>query len=182
MSDSNHLKDAVNRILWSAEGHDQGNILAVIDAARDNIIYPKLLECDNKKVSLFIGRQARQLATVAPYLVKLDEEDFFTQWLLDHGWGKSWCIFAESEAPFGELENHFWSFLRVADEDGKTFYFRYYDPRVFRVFLPTCDPEQLETMFGPVRHYYVEGEKGDKLMRYLLRDGKLIQEDMPLLG
>ena len=68
------------------------------------------------------------------------------------------------------------------DEDGKSLYFRYYDPRVFRVFLPTCDREQLGTMFGPVGRYYVEGEKSDSLVQYSLRDGKLIQEDIPLMG
>jgi hypothetical protein len=28
--------------------------------------------------------------------------------------------------------------------------FRYYDPRVLRVYLPSCRPSELETVFGPV--------------------------------
>lgn len=38
--------------------------------------------------------------------------------------------------------------------------FRYYDPRVLRVYLPTCRPDELRTVFGPIRSYLVEGEDG----------------------
>lgn len=177
MSDSNDFLNAVNRVLWSSDRQDQGKIYAILDAARDNAIYPKLAESDNKKVCLLIGEQARELATVAPYLIELDEDDPFTQWLLDRGWGKSWGIFAESTATFVGLRNHFRSFLRVTDEDAKTLFFRYYDPRVLRVFLPTCDQEQLETMFGPVNRYVTEGEEDNKLIEYTCTDKfKLIKD------
>ena len=177
MSDSNDFFNAVNRVLWSSDRQDQGKIYAILDAARDNAIYPKLAESDNKKVCLLMGEQARELATVAPYLIELDEDDPFTQWLLDQGWGKSWGIFAESTATFIGLRNHFRSFLRVANEDGTTLFFRYYDPRVLRVFLPTCDQEQLETMFGPVNRYFTEGEEDNKLIEYACTDKfKLIKD------
>lgn len=173
MSDFKEVQNAVNRILWS--GDDQNKIYALLDAARDGMIYQKLAESDVEKVCLFIGEQARKLATVAPYLVELDQEDPFIQWLFENGWGKSWGIFAESEATFIELRHHFRSFLRVVDENGKTLFFRYYDPRVIRVFLPTCDKDQLLTMFGPVRRYFVEDEDSNTIIQYSLRNNKLIQ-------
>ncbi|MCP4622596.1 MAG: DUF4123 domain-containing protein, partial [bacterium] len=155
---------------------------AVLDAARDRIIYPRLAESVNEKVCLFMGDQALELATVAPYLVALDADDPFTQWILDHGWGNSWGIFAESDASFKAMRNHLRKFLKVMDEDLRSLYFRYYDPRVLRVFLPTCDPEQLETMFGPVARYYAEAEDADTAIQYSLRDGKLIQNDIRVGG
>ncbi len=176
MTDSNDLHDAVNRALWLGNGQDQGRFYAILDAAREPIIYSRLAESENRKVCLFIGDQARELATVAPYLVELDEDDSFSQWILEKGWGKSWGIFVETEATFIKLRNHLRTFLRAADEDGKTFFFRYYDPRVLRVFFPTCDAEQLETMFGPVIRYYSEGEDGNTLIQYSLREGKLIED------
>jgi len=181
MSDLKEVQDAVNRILWP--GDDQNRMYAVLDAARDGVIYQKLAESDIKKACLFIGEQARSLATVAPYLVELSEENPFTQWLLENGWGKSWGIFAESTETFIALRHHFRSFLRVInEEDGATLFFRYYDPRVLRVFLPTCDQAQLLTLFGPVDRYYVEGEAGNTLIQYALREKKLVQEDIQIGG
>lgn len=174
------MHDAVERVLWSAGSQSQSKIFVILDSARDDIIYPRLAESDVQKGSLLIGDQARELAAVAPYLVELDQEDPFTQWLLDQGWGKSWGIFAESEATFIELRHHFRSFLRVGDENGKTLFFRYYDPRVIRVFFPICDSAQLRTMFGPVKQYFVEGEENNTLIQYSLRDNKLVQNIIQL--
>ena len=53
--------------------------------------------------------------------------------------------------------------LWVRDEGQRQLYFRFYDPRVLPVFLPTCDAEQRRQVFGPV----------EKL--YCLSDGKLQQ-------
>lgn len=173
MSNSNTYQNAVNRALWKGNTHGQSRLYAILDAAREPIIYSRLAESDNRKVCLFIGDQAREMATVAPYLVELDKNDAFTQWILEKGWGKSWGIFVESEATFIKLRNHLRTFLRVADEDGKTFFFRYYDPRVLRIFLPTCDAEQVKTLFGAVIRYYSEGENGNTLIQYSVRDNKL---------
>jgi hypothetical protein len=52
-------------------------------------------------------------------------------------------------------------------ESGERVYFRYYDPRVLRRFLPTCSPRQEEEIFGDIGTFLVEGERGD--VRRLLR-------------
>jgi len=178
MSNSNEFQDAVTRALWQG----QGSFYAILDAAREPIIYSRLAESDNRKVCLFIGDQAREMATVSPYLVELDKNDTFTQWILEKGWGKSWGIFVESEATFIKLRNSLRTFLKVADEDGKTFFFRYYDPRVLRAFLPTCDAKQVEAMFSAVARYYSEGEYGDTLIQYSVGDNKLVEEVTNLTG
>ena len=38
------------------------------------------------------------------------------------------------------LRHHLKGFLRVRGESGQKMMFRYYDPRVLRVYLPTCNP------------------------------------------
>ncbi len=176
MPNSNNLENSVTRSLWKGDRQNQGRVYAILDAAREPVIYSKLAASDNRKVCLLIGKQARELVTVAPYLVEMGETDSFTQWILKKGWGKSWGIFLESNATFVQLRNHLRTFLRVADEDGKTSFFRYYDPRVLRVFLPTCDAEQLEIMFGAVVRYYFEGDDGHTLIQYSVRDNKLVED------
>lgn len=180
MSNSNEFQGAVTRALWQGDG--QGRFYAILDAARSPVIYSRLAESDNRKVCLFIGAKARELATVAPYLVELDETDAFTRWLLENGWGNSWGIFVESSLPFIKLRNFLRGFLRVADEDGKTLFFRYYDPRVLRVFFPACDPDQLAALFGAVDRYYAESRDGESLVQYSVQDGKLVEAVKTVAG
>jgi hypothetical protein len=164
---------------------DQGrepHIYTILDAARDEQICPAILNSDSEYICLYRGDQAIDLADVAPYLVKLERGDSFTNWLLRHGWGKSWGIFLASDAPFNELRQHFRTFLMVYDDKGKPLYFRYYDPRVLRVYLPTCNESELEAVFGPVTQFIVEDDEGNAMMRYFRLVGQLAENAVKLIG
>ena len=67
--------------------------------------------------------------------------------------------------------------VRAADarrrRDGTPLYFRYYDPRVLRSFLPTCSPAQLKQMFGPVDAFLAESEAADAVTIYRLNGEEL---------
>ena len=58
---------------------------------------------------------------------------------------------------------------------GRILIFRYYDPRVLRVYLPTCRLDELQTVFGPVTSYLVESENGDGLIEFAF-DGIQLRE------
>ena len=164
---------------------DQGkepHIYAILDAARDEQIYPAILDSDNEYICLYRGDQAIDLADVAPYLVKLVRGDAFTNWLLTHGWGKSWGIFLASDAPFNELRQHFRTFLMIYDDKGKPLYFRYYDPRVLRVYLPTCNESELEKVFGDVSHFIIEDDGGNAMIRYARLMGQLTENRVRLIA
>ena len=61
----------------------------------------------------------------------------------------------------------------VYRRDGTPLYFRYYDPRVLRVFLPTCTPAQLKHMFGPADAFLAENEPADSLSIFRLNGEEL---------
>ena len=48
---------------------------------------------------LYRGELQPDMAEVAPYLVKLDRDAPFTDWVLDRGWGNHWGVFAEIGGP-----------------------------------------------------------------------------------
>src|SRR5262249_50861032 len=102
---------------------------------------------------------------------ELDRVTELATFLMDEGWRRSFGIFIESPAPIEQLERHLRTFLlaTVEGEEG-TFYFRFYDPRVLRVYLPTCTPEELAAFFGPITRILVEGEEEDTMVE-LKRDG-----------
>jgi len=169
--------------LWrSADGSTSYQVYALLDAARSDLIYPKVLQSELENACLFRGEKAQELAWVAPYLVELKREDPFFRWLLENGWGKSWGIFVESPATFNNLKQHFKSFLTVYDEEGKSLLFRYYDPRVLRVYLPTCNSDEINTVFGPVSSYVLEDEDASVLLRFSGINGELQVEQRKLEG
>jgi hypothetical protein len=162
--------------LWRSLDADEERIYALLDAARDETIYPAVLGGDAEYFCLYIGELAPELAETAPYLVKLDPEAKFAAWLAKNGWGHGWGIFAQSRADMLSLRRHFRRFLMVYDDEEQPLYFRYYDPRVLRVFLPTCNQDELQTLFGPVDRYSFESEDGASLLRCSLSSSRLNEE------
>ena len=95
------------------------------------------------------------------------------------GWGQSWGVFLRVKDP-SNLRSHLRGFLRVKDESGRILLFRYYDPRVLRVYLPTCRPPELRTIFGPVSSYLVEDENGKGLIEFEFDGNQLFERRIAL--
>lgn len=173
--------ERIARELWRhSTVEEERAIYAIVDGARDEQVYPAVLGSDCEYCCLYRGEIPEDLAAVAPYLVLLEEENQFTTRLLTQGWGESWGIFLESAATLNDLRRHFRRFLMVYDEAGKPMYFRYYDPRVLRVYLPTCNADELQTVFGPVVRYCVESEDGSGMLEYDFTGNALTQGSIAL--
>ena len=148
--------------LWGA-GPDL--VYAILDGARDPDIHPAVTGSGLPQACLFSGALGKELAAAAPYLVQMKRRDDARR-IVDRGWGKSWGIFLASPASLEDLRRHFRRFLRVEDAEGKRIYFRYYDPRVLRVYLPTCTEGELRYVFGPVSRYMMEGSDPAEVLVY----------------
>jgi len=177
---SPHVKRVIDHLWWLDEEKEPPRVYALLDAARDESIYPKIVNSGLESTCLYRGEKARELAWVAPYLVELQREDPFTEWVVENGWGKSWGVFAGSPATLNELKRHFRTFIMVYDENGSSLYFRYYDPRVLRVYLPTCNAKELGIVFGPVQHYVFEDEDPGSVSRFRNLSGVLRQENIKI--
>ena len=146
---------------------------AVLDGASISGLPMKLYEMQPPRYCLFTGELEPDMAEGAPYLVRLYPKTPFTDWVLKECWGNHWGIFIQSRKPLQKLRNHFRSLINVYDEEGSPMIFRFYDPRVISVFLPTCQPDEINTFFGDVEAYFAETEKGEKLMRFANNEGNL---------
>jgi len=129
---------------------------------------------------LYRGELAPDVAEVAPYLVRLQAGTAFAEWVLRSGWGRHWGIFLISGSTLNSLRHHFSAFVIVHDPDGKPMRFRFYDPRVFRAYLPTCNGDELGTVFGPIRSYLVEGEDLKVALRFQNASGELVTETLAM--
>ena len=155
--------DRLHEVLWPGNApRAETDIYALLDAARDPRIYPLIRRSGADHRCLFAGELAPELKAAAPYLVFLGKDATITEDLLWDGWGNAWGVFLESSAIIQDLRRHFRRLLTVQDERGKRLFFRFYDPRVLSVYLPTCTIEELRTVFGPVEAFFYErpGETG----------------------
>jgi len=166
--------DQVIEALWPAGSPADATVWAVLDCARDERIYPALQASRLEYLSLYAGQLPDALKRAAPHMVELAPGYRFTRPLLEMGWGHSWGIFVRTREPHN-LRHHLRKFLRVQDEDGRRLVFRYYDPRVLRAFLPTCDPAQLQSLFGVVGGYLTEAEHGDALLEFTFDGRRLVR-------
>jgi hypothetical protein len=144
----------------------------LLDAARMHGDIYQAREMNPENTCLYEGDSEKFLGAVAPWLFGFEQSGEFAAWVLRSARGNSWGIFMRSGAEPVRLYKHLRKFLIVQSEEGKEMYFRYYDPRVLRVFLPTCEPPQLKEFFGPVEAFLAENEQG-LLVEYALVDGKL---------
>jgi hypothetical protein len=133
-------------------------LYALLDASREPSVLKVILESKEEYQSLYEGPQGAQLAHFAPYLVRVPQESSLLDTLVQQAWSKSWGVFVTCDTAFKDLRTHFRHFLTVKLPDGQQVYFRYYDPRVLRLFLPTCLPEETTQFFGPVKHFLMEAE------------------------
>jgi len=175
--------DVVMDTMWrdAKAAEDDCGVFAILDGARAPGIYDDVLRSGLKHRCLYSGEIPETLARVAPYLVQLDRDDPATRLLIHNCWGDSWGIFFTSTAYLEGLHRHFRRFLKVRDEKGNSLYFRYYDPRVLRSYLPTCDRSELLFVFGPVRSFFVEDEEPDSLLEFVVRDEKFITFRRPVV-
>jgi len=73
------------------------------------------------------------------------------------------------------VRNHLRRFVMAKLTDGRSVYFRFYDPRVLRAYLPTCTEEEVQSFFGPVERYAMENGDGELLLTFEQSDGILIK-------
>ncbi len=146
----------------------KNDVYAVADGTLLPGLLAKLEEYEPKSTCLFRGELPFDLAEAAPYLVKLEKDNKFSDWLLNESVEEPCCIYAQTTVidDFIQLRKHFRSFLRVKSPEGKNLLFRYYDPRVMKTYLPTCTPEDNEILFNGIESYLIFNDEDKKFKTY----------------
>ncbi len=144
----------------------------LLDAARMSFSIDEAKQRNPTHDSLYRGQSEETLAVIAPYLFQCEAGDAFDAWLTENA-GQSWGVGVESDEPMAALHKHFRQFLLIQTDNGEELYFRFYDPRVLRNFLPTCTPDQLIEFFGPVRRFIAEDPPHAQLLTFSHESGTL---------
>lgn len=123
------------------------NTYAILDAAKVFGLVEILERSGLQYQCLFNGNAAEEYRNVAPYLVELKEDNGLTAILFTHMadqpeemttvhlWHKEPGIYVRARATFDDIRSHFRKFTRVQDENGKWFYFRFWESEVLLTYL-----------------------------------------------
>lgn len=161
--------DALHRIVFE-RGSDR--VYAVLDGAMINQLPERLRAAGCDYACLFSGALDPLLEASAPHLVRLRAGDRFTDSVLHDGWNDHWGIVVRTAAgtDLYALRQHLRRYLRVSGPGGHAMFFRFYDPRAFRVVIPTFDNGDRRGFFGPIESFVVESPVADIALCYE-RDG-----------
>jgi Fe-S-cluster containining protein len=161
--------------------NDKYVLYAIIDCAQDLLLHKMVTLSNVKNYCLyqkgrhFPGeRLTPELAKVAPYLVEINPDDTFFTTLLYKGWGKNWFTLIFSDKNLENVYQHCSGNLLALTEDGEEMQFRYHDPRILRIYLPSCTTEELLIFFGPVAAYLCEDENGEMPLLFTRQNGALV--------
>jgi hypothetical protein len=145
----------VTDFLWDQAEKKECTLYAIVDSARNDDIFRYFLTDNVVYQSLFHGKMDMKFFGVSGFLMECKKDSKLFNWLTTEVWCDSCSIFFVSKAPFDEVLRHFQKFNRVYLEDDDVVYFRYYDPRVLRVYLPTCNGKEIKTFFGEIESFYM---------------------------
>ena len=155
----------------------------ILDANKHKYLEPENFHC--RIESLFQGEFAEITKDIAPYLVEVipypddSSESELMGLFSDEGamtrfnWHEELGIFIHSRYDFDTVLRHLRHFPVMKDENGKWFFFRFYDPKVLRNYLEVIatSPEKLNKFFGyekRIIHAFASGI-GDSFHYYQLK-------------
>ncbi len=149
------------------------SLYGIVDAAQDKELAFEARDRFKLPIRmLFQGEAAQYMDDVAPYLVPIDPAgEYLECWA--QRWGKNAGILLTTSAHPEVLFRHLREIFVVKDEGGQEYFFRYYDPRVLRAYLPTCTAEEADKFFGLVQAVFVESAGSDAIMKFSISNGGL---------
>ena len=175
MTANTHLTQIEAQFWPKASGQD---VWAILDGARDRRISGLLRDSSMQHSCLYAGTLPRELERAAPHLVQLQYGHPHSRELIQSAWGNSWGVFLKCKGSLDAVRRHFRQFLSVRDASGRLLVFRYYDPRVFRVYLPTCRADELRTVFGATECFWVEDESPHTMVEFRFDDIGLLRKNL----
>lgn len=154
-------------LAWSGP-LEEGELYAVLDAARHVKIRWMLQESIDDHANLYEGFDGRVLDDVAPYLVRFKPGSQLLDRLLLGGWGDAWGIFLRTTESPKQVRRHLRRFLMVQDEETlERLYFRFYDPRVLSDFSAVITPRQRSELLHAVEIAHESNQSPDaELVRF----------------
>lgn len=150
-------------------------LYGVLDCAMEPSLYEHVQRLQPEQAAcLYMGRIDPQILSVSPHLVELNPDDPLSRRWRAEGWGQSWGLLLSARADLAAIRRrlrHF-TMARLPNGEGPVL-FRFWDPRVFRVYMPLVEPGDLKDWFQGIDLFVAETQDGTGSIRYSLEGGAL---------
>jgi len=172
------------KVLFAPPPEDEEKVVfALLDGATVRQL-PDFLEDEESEHAPLVPLKTNEPEEVtrAAYLTRVERGSRVAEWLATEGWGRHWGIFicAPPTMDLDDVLRHLRELSQVRLPDGRIVYFRFYDPRVWRVFASTCDSEQAQQLFHLPLRYACESADGRELLIDRLIKDKLERQSVLL--
>ena len=167
---SRKIQKGIKQILFNQSG-DNADLekntpltYAVIDAAMSGEVHIMIQTLAPDYRILLEGEEAEVFEEAAPYLVQINKQDNFTDWMIDTVYAKNAVCFIKSTNDIETLSDHLKQYAKIQTPIEDPFgnitlqwvYFAFYDPRVFPGFIEGNTAEQSAEFFTGINQYLCE--------------------------
>lgn len=130
--------------------------------------------------SLFKGTKDEALIEASPWLFRVDsEQDGNLSEEMDLS--MLFTLQFDSAGDIHALSTHLRKFIYQVI-DGREYFFRFYDARVLKKFLPTCDEEQVLEFFGPIDQFMIGGDTENEVIQFRQEHGILKKQPITFIN
>ena len=133
-----------------------GVLYGVLDAARDDRIYDRMMTLAPDASCLFSDPIPDDIRRAAPHVMRMPPDGALLAWWRAEGRDQFWGFACEADCDLRSLRLHLKKSLQAHLPDGSVVMFRFWDPRVLTPYVPSLTAEERLAFFGPIRTIYAE--------------------------
>ena len=153
-------------LLLTAAQEEGAALYLLLDTASDESVMEHLAAASEPFAVLGPGKKNPELVPCSPVLVHCDEGTTLVDWFAREAWGGNHGVALTSPCELEQLAEHLDALLTVNLEGRGRLFFRLYDPRILRTYLPTCTEAEVAHFFGPVKRFLVEPPGGTTILDF----------------
>lgn len=127
---------------------DPSHAWVIIDGASHLRLAVTARALGHKIYTLFEGQMAEEHSGVGPCLVTPKADGVFLRYFAQ-AHGENAGVVVCADIGLERLGDHLKHVFNVEDEEKRTFFFRFYDPRALRPFLEASDEGEIARFLGP---------------------------------
>ncbi|MCK0122692.1 DUF4123 domain-containing protein [Loktanella sp. F6476L] len=155
----------------------------MLDASVDPDIAVCLQAFDSPARCLFDGAAFEELSEVGPWVVEITRYSDAWDWFVEDGFGNSWGIVIHSRLELMRLKVQMKKFIKITDDTGETYFFKFYRPEHFNTYIPAFDAAQLTKFTKGVETFFAEKNDDPKiLMAHQPVDDQLLTKEVDLFA
>lgn len=116
---------------------------AIVDGAADARLHDLIIECKDY-ACLYSGQYSNETRKALPYIVRMRNGERFSKIWAAHETGHYWGILCKTEMNLRILRRHLRHFTTARLPAGDVVMFRFWDPRIFSIFVENGTDEEVE--------------------------------------